>query len=214
MTAICSLACSCTSAIREKRNGFLDGYYQELKPGPPDGAKERWFKTGIDFSRYNKVMLDSVTFYLAEDSENKGIDAEQMKELADSFNMAMVNDLKDTYPVVTEPGKDVIRIRIAITDIKLSKPVISTITTVVPVGLGISIIKRGVTGGWSGSGRTGVEFMVLDSMTNEVIAAGTDIQKAGFTERFTRLGSAKEAFDFWAARIRYLLDKAHNMKKN
>jgi hypothetical protein len=58
MTAMCSLACSYTSAIREKRNGFLDEYYQELKPGSPDGAKECWFKTRIDFSKYNKVMLN------------------------------------------------------------------------------------------------------------------------------------------------------------
>jgi hypothetical protein len=32
--------------------------------------------------------------------------------------------------------------------------------------------QEGATGGWSGSGETGAEMMVLDTTTNEVIAMG------------------------------------------
>ena len=131
-------------------------------------------------------MIDSVVFYYAPDSEDKGIDGEQMKELTDAFNTELVNVLKDTYPIVAEPGPDVARIKIALTNVKKSRPVISVVSSVVPAGIGISIIKRGVAGSWSGSGATSAEFMGLDSMTNDVIVVGEDEQTAGYFDRFSR----------------------------
>jgi hypothetical protein len=201
------------SAEAPQKVGFLDGYYENLQPGPEGGAKKRWLKPGVDFSRYNKIMLDSAIFYLSDDSENKGIDAQEMKKLADDCNLRVVNVLKDTYPIVAEPGPDVVRIRFAITDLKQSKPTMSAITSIIPVGLAISMVKKGSGGSWSGSGATSAEVMVIDSMTNEVIAVAQDDKTAGFTERFTKWGSAEDAFGFWAERIKLFLDKAHGMEK-
>ena len=67
------------------------------------------------FGKYNKYMVDSVIFFLADDSEYKGIDPNELKELSDGFNQAIVDAFKDKYAIVTEPGPDVARIRIAIT---------------------------------------------------------------------------------------------------
>ncbi|MEJ2167263.1 MAG: DUF3313 domain-containing protein, partial [Desulfobacterales bacterium] len=193
--------------------GFLDGYYKDLQPGPEGGAKMRWLKPGVDFGQYNKIMLDSVIFYFAEDSENKGIDAQEMKKLADACDLEVVNVLKDTYPIVAEPGADVLRLRFAITDLKQSRPALSAVSSVVPIGLGISIIKKGAAGSWTGSGATSAEVMVLDSMTNDVIAVAQDEKSAGFTERFSKWGSAEDAFKFWGERIKLFLDQAHGMKQ-
>jgi hypothetical protein len=135
-----------------------------------------------------------------------------MRELSDAFDLELVNALKDKYPIVAEPGPDVARLRIALTGVKKSMPVLSGVTSVVPVGLAISLVKRGTTGSWTGSGATSAEFEALDSMTNEVIAVARDEQTAGFTERFSKLGSAKDAFKFWAERIRIFMDESHGMK--
>jgi hypothetical protein len=193
--------------------GFLHGYYKNLQPGPEGGAKMRWLKPGVDFGKYNKIMLDSVIFYFAGDSEDKRIDAQDMKELADACNLEVVDALKGTYPIVAEPGPDVMRLRFAITDLKQSRPGLSAISSVVPIGLGISILKKGATGSWSGSGATSAELMALDSMTNDVIAVAQDDKSAGFTERFSKWGSTEEAFKFWADRIKLFLDRAHGMKQ-
>jgi hypothetical protein len=40
-----------------------------------------WIKTGVDHTRYKKVMVDYVIFAFAEDSEYKGIDANE-KEIS------------------------------------------------------------------------------------------------------------------------------------
>ena len=67
--------------------------------------------------------------------------------------------------------------------------------------MGISIIKKGATDSWTGSGATTAEMMVLDSMTNEVIACGEDKKTAEFAERFSKWGNVEEAFAFWGERF-------------
>ena len=157
-------------------------------------------KPGVDFAKYKKVMVDYVVFSLSDDSEYKAISGDEMKELGDAASLALVNAIKATTPVVAEPGPDVGRFRMAIVGLKQSNPVISGITTVIPIGIGISVIKKGAAGAWSGAGATRAEAMFLDSMTNEVIAAGTLEYTAGFTERFTKWGSVEDAFKYWGER--------------
>jgi hypothetical protein len=197
-----------SAGIKQAKAGFLAGYYEKLQPGPKDGAELRWLKPGVDFGKYNSLMLDSVIFFLSDESEYKGIDGQEMKELTDAFNLENVNALKDKYSIVSEPGPNVLRIKIAITEIQQSRPGVSAVTSVIPVGLGISIVKKVATDSWSGSGGTGVELLAMESTTNEVVAVAKDERGAGFTERFSKWGSAKDAFKYWAGSIRSFLDKA------
>lgn len=203
---------SCASTPKKGEGGFLNGYVKNLQPGPEGGVKERWLKPGVDFSKYSKVMLDGVVFYFDKNSEDKGVDPTQMKEMADAFDKDLVEALKDKYPIVTEPGPDVVRIKIALTGIKQSRPVLSGVSTVLPIGLVVSSVKKGTTGGWTGSGATNMDFLAIDTSTNEVIAAARDEQKAGFTKRFSKYGSTEEAFKFWAQRLRIFMDEAHKSK--
>ena len=208
-----ALAMSVTAcASVQKPSGFLGDYYKNLRPGPEGGVKQRWIKPGVDFSKYNRVMLDSIIFYFAPDSDDKGIDPEMMKKLSDAFHLELVNAVKDKYPIVSEPGPDVVRFKFALTGIRQSRPVMSGVSSVIPVGLVASVLKKGVSDEWIGSGATGMELLVFDSVSNEVIAAGQDEQIAGFTERFSKYGSANVAFKFWAGRVRAAMDYIHGVK--
>jgi hypothetical protein len=196
-------------------SGFLGSpdVYKQLTKGPEGGAKLRWVRPGTDFTKYNKFMVDSVIFYLADASEYKGIDPQVMKDLADSFNKELVAAFKDKYPIVADPGPDVARIRIAITNIQRSKPGVSAVTSIIPVGLVISTVKRGTTGGWAGSGETCAELMFLDSESNEALVMAVDQQQAAFASRFSSYGSAEDAFKFWSGRIVTVLDEAKGIKR-
>jgi hypothetical protein len=210
------ISCASTNTESKSSSLFLGDYAKDLQPGPEGGAKERWLKPGVDFSKYNKVILEHVVFFFADDSQYKGIDSSELHQLAEQFDLATVNALKGSYPIVTEPGPDVMRIRIAITDLKQSTPavgVLSTLTMVTPIGLGLNLAKKGGTSSWSGSGATSAEFLAFDSMSNQVIVAARDQRSAGFTERYTKWGSAEEAFKFWAERIKTLMDETHGVKK-
>ena len=191
-----SFITSYASAGSEK-SIFLGDYYHKMKPGAKGQASLNWIKPGVDFSKYKKVMVDYIVFSIADDSEYKGIDANELKELGDGASLALINSIKEHFTVVSKPGPDVIRVRTAIVGLKPSKPGLSAITTIVPVGLGISLFKKGATDAWTGSGATEAEMMVLDSMTNEVLGCGYDKKTAGFDERFSKWGSVEEAFKFW-----------------
>ncbi len=195
-----------TGYAAEQFSGFLGDYYKNLTPGPKDGVKLRWIKPGIDWSKYNGLIVESVVFYFADDSKDKGIDAVEMSELADAFNQEIINALKEKRNIVAEPGPGIVRLKIAITGLKKSQPGRSVISSIVPAGIGISLIKKGVTGSYSGSGGTKAEFMALDSMTDDVLVAAVDERTAGYTERFTSLGAAKEAFKVWSDKIRKFID--------
>jgi hypothetical protein len=193
--------CATTSKSSEPQSAFLGEYGKNLKPGEEGEAKRVWIKPGVDFTRYKRVMVDYVIFAFADDSEYKGIDANELKEIADTASLALVQALQKEFPVVAQAGPDVLRIRVAITDLKQSKPVLSGVTSVVPVGLAVSLVKKGSTSAWTGSGATTAEMMVLDALTNEVLAAGMDEKSAGFTERFSKWGSSEDAFEFWGERF-------------
>jgi hypothetical protein len=208
--ALALVTASC--ATTQKPSGFLGGYYQDLQPGPEGGIKMRWIKPGQDFTKYDKVMIDSVVFYFAPDSEDNGIDPEVMKELSGDFHQELVNALKDRYAIVAEPGPQVARFKFALTGIRQSRPVVSGVTSIIPIGLAVSIVKKAATDSWSGSGATGMEVLVFDSVSNEVIGAGQDERTAEFTERFTRYGSARDSFKFWAGRLRAIMDQLHGTK--
>lgn len=205
---ISGLLVGCASTPKSVPSGFLSNYPQ-FQPGPSDGIDQVYIKPGTDLSKYNRVMLDEVKFYLNKDGKVQGIQASELKELSDSFHSAVFEALGVAYPLVTEPGDDVLRIRLAITHIELSNPAISGITTVLPVGLAISVIKKGASGSYSGVGGASMEVEFLDSMTSEQLGAGVDTFNGSKMSGFSKMGATKDGFEFWAKRLRVTLDKAH-----
>ncbi len=50
-------------AASKKTSGFLGEYYKNLQPGPKDGVKLRWMKPGVSYTKYNKLMFDSIVLF-------------------------------------------------------------------------------------------------------------------------------------------------------
>lgn len=210
MTASCARYPLDRSDSTEKmeKSGFL-GSYEGLKPGPKGGADWVYFKEGVNFSKYNNVIFDEVTFFLKDNAKYKGIKPDDIKELTEAFNDAVRENIGKSYPLVDTPGPDTMRIRAAITDIEPSKPGVSAVSTVLPIGLGISMIKKAATGRHTGVGETSMEMEVLDSQSNERIAAAIDSFSGSKVSGIKKWGSADEAFKFWTERIRMRLDEVH-----
>jgi putative nucleotidyltransferase with HDIG domain len=184
-----------------------------LEPGPPGGARMLWLKPGVDFSKYHRLMLDPVVFFFAPDSEYKGMDPQELKGLADAFKQQLVESLKKIYPIVATPGSDVARIRFAITDLRQNRPVLSDVTSEGPNSPGNDELKKRNYISWAGSGATSAELMMFDSVSQNVVAAAKDERPIGLKEKFTKWGSAEDAFKYWADRLRLFLDQAHGVKR-
>jgi len=204
--------CGCAATPTVEHSGFLQGLPQ-FQTGPSDGMDQVYIRPGADLRKYNRVMLEEVQFFLKQDAATQGLQASELKELADTFHRAVFEALGTAYPVVAEPGPDVLRIRVAITDIVTSNPAVSGITTVLPVGLAVSVGKKAAGGSYSGVGGASMEVEFLDSMADARLAAAIDTFNGSKMSGFSKLGATKEAFEFWAKRLRVTLDNAHGAGK-
>jgi hypothetical protein len=192
----------CATKQKQNYSGFLQDY-------PPfekglEGVDQRYMKEGVDFSKYQKIMMDEVVFFFNQDANYKGIHPEEIKELSEEFHKAFVEVLGDR--LTDTPGPNVARMRLAVTDLEASKPVSGTISTVVPVGLAVNLVKRGTTGEYIGIGSASMETEFLDSISNERIAVVVDDAPGGKFD-LGKYSAAKSAFKFWAERLRAFLDE-------
>jgi hypothetical protein len=192
-------------------SGFM-GEYPKFKEGPKEGADFVYIRENVLFAAYDKIMMDHVVFYFHDESKYKGINPAELNEMADAFHKAMIDALQDRYPFVDEPGPGVLRLRVAITDVTASKPALNTITTVLPVGLAVSAVKKGATGTHTFVGSASMEAELMDSQTNERLAAVIDTKSAEkykVVKGMKKYGHAKDAFEFWAKKFRNWLDEQH-----
>jgi len=203
--ALAIAGCATTeSAPNAKMSGFL-GDYSQFHPGKSGQAKYVYRDLSVDFSKYNKVILDPVQLWAAEgeDSTLSSLSKEDQQLLVNYLYVALSDALKRDYTIVNEPGPDVMRIKCAITEARASSPVKEVLSSVTPYGLGISYAKKVVLGTHSGEGIVSVEGEVLDSVTGQRLAAVVD-RRAGtksLSAKYTRWGDVQDAFNFWARRM-------------
>jgi hypothetical protein len=136
-----------------------------------------------------------------------------MKELTDYYQNALFTAVKGGYEVVDQPGPGVLRVRVAITQLKPSNPTANTLSTIVPVGMVVSGATKAVSGDNLGTGEASTEIEVLDSVSGERLAAAVDRRQGGKGVFRGKWEDTKEAFDFWAKRFRERLDGMRGVKK-
>jgi hypothetical protein len=205
--------------------GFLSDYSQ-LRPEGGDSSAYVLRASKEVGAKYNKVLIDRIKIFFEDEAEYKGVDPTDLKALTDYFHDAIVKALGDAYPVVEEPGPDVVHLRIAVTNVVPNKPEASVVTLVVPF-LWVADAGSGVAKGEAGStafvGKASVEMEALDSLTSKQLAAyvETEIPKkynwtqgvskgvTSYTNAYSTWAYTKQSMDVWAKYIRERLDVVH-----
>ena len=219
-----------------KRIKFLSDY-ERLKPVEDMEGAEAWRVAGVDWKKFNKVLIERIKVFLTDEGERKPIDPTDLKMLIDYFYRALVKELEPVVEIVEKEGPGVLRIRIAIVDLVPTEAYRSVIGTAVPYGFTAEYASGPATGRPAGStpylGKTGIEAQFIDGGSKKVIAEfsdlrvgkkyGADLAKSapdaamkwatGYLDSFTTWGYAKEAFKMWAARLRERFDELRSANK-
>lgn len=206
---------------------------RRLQPVPGDDDAYRWVEPGIDLARYNKILLERIQVQLTSDAEQKAIDPTELKALVDYFYQAIVKALGNAYPIVTQPGRGVLRTRITIVNLTPTKPEMSVVALVVPYAAVADMASGAATGGPVGSapylGRTGIAVQFIDSETRRVVAEYADTRVgrkyvvdtsqgvggaittgvSDYAKAYSTWAYAQQAFDGWAQKFRARLDQIH-----
>jgi hypothetical protein len=189
----------------------------------PDGSgaliyRKPGFEPG-DGARYKRFMIDPVLVWYSPQSNYKGIYPDELKAITDYFRTTTVAHLQDRYPVVAEPGPDVVRIRAAIVDMHRENPI--HLYQFTPVGLVLTGVKEAtgldditrerVAAGNSYIIAASIEVGFFDSTTNELLGAFRDSSRASPARRDAggaTWGQVKAGLDAWAQKLRARIDEA------
>jgi len=196
-------SCAVSKQARKvKPSGFLKDYSM-LKKGKGDEALLRYINPKADFSKYRKIILDPVTVWRGSKSGLAKMDLKDVQKLVDYLHSKVKRELEKDFTLVDRPGGDTMRIRIAITDADKSMVVMDTISNVVPIGLGVSILKDIATGKPAAVGEASIEAEALDSLSNERLGAFVDRRVGGkaFKGKFDSWSDVTDSYDYWAKRM-------------
>jgi hypothetical protein len=208
--------------------GFLTDY-ANLPSDPDEKGAYRHIDSKVDFSQYKRLMVDRIKIWFKEDADYKGIDPDELKMLTDYFYEAIEKAMGEDYPMVAEPGPDVLRLRIAVTDLVPNKPEASVTSLVVPflwVGEATAGAVAREVGSTPFTGEATIELEALDSISSRQLGAviETRVGKkyawdqgiakgvSSYIQAYSKWEYTKEAMDSWAQRLRLRMDELHGKK--
>ena len=100
-------------------SGFLD-HYPPLTPAEEGSETLLWKAPDIE-AKYVAVMVDQPVIFIHPDSPYKGIEPDELKVLADAYRDIIATKLATIHPVVEQPQPNIIRLRLALTNVYLKK---------------------------------------------------------------------------------------------
>ncbi|NBC10300.1 MAG: DUF3313 family protein, partial [Planctomycetes bacterium] len=186
----------CTMPPRQPA-GFLDGYAR-LAPDPEIDGLLVYQAPGFDPAAWDRFLIDPIVVRFAPDAKGRDLDPAVLDRLTAYFHTALTTRVAQRYRVVTQPGPGVMRVRLAITDVKKTEPALNLHPATKLSGLGL--------------GGASVEGEGIDTQTGRTLFAFRHTRPGNRLEIIEGLepwGHAKDAMDFWAERLVGRLDAAH-----
>jgi hypothetical protein len=176
-----------------------------LVQGTDDQALYRYVNPKADVKQYTMVLIDPVLIY--KDAELDKDEMENYQKLANNAFVYLTQELEKNYRIVKAPEPGTLRIQMAIIDADRSKPVRNTLSTIVPIGIGLSLVKYAATGKQSGVGEITVEMKITDASTGELLGAALDRRVGGkeLSKLWSGWHNADAGLQYWAKRLSFIL---------
>jgi hypothetical protein len=212
--ALTLVACTTRQSRSVKTSGFL-GDYSQLREGEGSEALLVYFNPATDFTKYDKVLIDSVTMWASEDLDLQKLSKEEQKALTDYLYAALRRELAKHFAIVVSKGPGVMEIRAAITEAEDANVTLDVVTTVVPQLRLLTTLGGLATDVAAIVGEASAELEVRDAVSGERLAAAVDkrVGTKSLGGVFSDWADVQAAFDDWAERAGTRLHDLHQGKK-
>jgi hypothetical protein len=195
-------ACTSTEKVVMKRSDVNCAFLAEdcslLEVGGKEQSGLRYINPAVNWSQYNKILIDPVTFWAGDKTK---ISASDQQMLVNYFFQQMKEQLGKKFELANQPGQGIMKLDVAMTDVETATPVLRSISMIVPQAHMIANLKYLATGTMPFVGSAQVEAKLTDSVSGTVLALAVDKRIGGgsFTTGFQwQWGDAENAIDHWA----------------
>jgi hypothetical protein len=188
------MLCGCAKKAQE--TGFLSTY-QNLEPVSSNLMR---YYSQVLVARYSKFIIDPITVKFYDEETAKKVSHDDIMHMQNYFYTEIIKKMPVRYQLALSPGPGVARIRIALTNLEKSNPLLNVIPQTKLMGLGL--------------GQASVEMEAVDSQLGVQLAAAIDSETGSrFSfDGLSKWGDAEAVMRDWSKRIWLRVDEAHGIK--
>ena len=201
------------AAETPQNSGFLSDYSKLRSVEGKEGV-QRYVDRTADWRPYSKLYVEPVQIVVSAAPEvYKGVQPDVLKRMADSFKTAFVNAVTPAYQIVNAPGPDVLRIRLAITEVHPVSPPLG-VTDFIPIKA-LFNAGRAAAGAAPRVAEITAEFEILNGQGQQLaasVATRKSDQDLPQNDRVT-WNDLSPIVNSWAKQFRQGLDDLRGMNK-
>jgi hypothetical protein len=201
--------CVTTSQARSvKPSGFLGETATLLKKGDKSDFLLVYRKADADWRTYDKVLFEPITLWGIENSTLPKDQLADYQKLVDEFYAMLGAKLSKNYALVDAPSAGAMRIQIAIIDGQKANAPLKVAKRVAPYAGYADTLWTFATGKPAFVGEVSLEYMVRDSQSQELLAAGADRRVGGNQlgkSTVTTWGDVQNSLTYWSDEAVYRL---------
>jgi hypothetical protein len=171
-------------------------------------------RPGTAWASYDKIIVDPIEIWTTSSSSSAD-EWSDIQRLSMDFHQTLTDRLRRSYRIVETSQPGAMRIRLAMIDAKPARAVFKVAKEAAPY-TGVTVADTAwtfITGKPAFGGEVSVEYMIQDSATGELLAAGADRRVGGDQigrATFTTWGDVKNIVSLWSdfAAYRLCVDRA------
>lgn len=183
------------------RNSEMFSTFDDFKPGSKGGVDLIWSTPRITnhetlknvLASYDNIILDQVRIIMDKESSSV-LNDNKIKLLTEYMAKELKSKLWKHYDIVGKLSKNTLRLTIVLTNIETPNPILAVTSSISPVGLGISIVSKIVSGDHLNVGQATIEMLISDANTNEPLLAVID-RRSGNKDLGTIIDSTDDVED-------------------
>ena len=195
-------ACATTQKVAIDQSdlncAFLANDCALLTVGGKNQVGLRYLNPAAQWTQYNKVMIDPVTFWSGSSTR---VSPSDQQTLVNYLSQQLHTQLGQKFEIVYQPGPGVMKLDVALVDMSSATPMLRTITMIVPQARVLSSLKYLATGSFPFVGGAQAELKITDSVSGQVLGLFVDKRIGGgaISNAFQwRWGDAENAVNHWA----------------
>lgn len=188
-----------TQAAGAAESAFIDKMPQ-LAPDTNRAGAMTWIKPGVNPSNYQKVIIEPITIFISPDSDYKGMDANDLKTIADGFNETVAKVFAPEIAVTDKAGPGTLYLRAALTNVKLEKKK-RGLLGYTPVGIVVTA-ARDLVGARISLTNAVLEVETIDSVSGERLGVLIDKAPEEASSEKPSWDAIDKTFSFYAARLK------------